>query len=123
MDRKLHCFLKEKWILTRFIIGCLVLFLVQLIICIPSVIIKNLDSSSPLCSIFMNEYCYRFGSGLARIIDVTPGKTVYAILLSIPIFLLIWSVNLKAKWFTLAFILACLLVLGPVDYKLLATYF
>lgn len=71
----------------------------------------------------MNEYFYRLGSGLARIIDFIPGNTVYAILLSIPILLLIWSATLKDKWLILAFILAGLLVLWPIDYKLLATYF
>ena len=119
----LHCFLKGRLMLTRFIIGSLFLFLVQLLICIPSAIIQTLKGSSSFFIIFVNEYFYRFGSGLARIIDFIPGNTVYAILLSIPILLLIWSVTLKDKLLILAFILAGLLVLWPIDYKLLATYF
>ena len=124
MYTRLHSFLTRRFLLTRFFIGSVFLFFVQLLVCVPTAFMKSFEFSDSFIYLLLHEYFYRFGSGVARVIDVIPGiTTLYGVLLSVPVFLLIWSINLKPKWFFIAFILAFLLVLGPIDFKLLVTYF
>lgn len=129
-------FLKRRFILTRFIIGCSTVLSGEILVCFPNILIKFADllachypenEKYSYIHIFMNtlltEYAYRFGSGLARVIYLFSVNTSYAVLLSIPLLVLIWSINLKAKYFVIAFAIAGLLVIGPVDYELLARIF